>query len=336
MVLAGGDPRAEVGLAAASAGRGGQVRAALRALGAGSSLAVPLVARGAPLGAIVLLSSRERPPFGEEDVRLVQDLARLVAPAVDTARLYRQAQEAVAARDQFLSIASHELKTPLTSLMLHADSLRAAARHGALVDVRAKGDLIRRSVDRLARLVSSLLDISRFSAGRLDLELEELDLAEVTREVVERFQEEARRAGSPLVLETEPVRGRWDRSRLDQVVTNLLSNALKYGPGAPVVVRVERGRDRALLTVQDRGIGISEGDQRRIFHRFERAVSQRNYGGFGLGLWIVREIVEALGGAVRVESAPGIGSIFTVELATGLHAASPAGEHRARPTAPSP
>jgi signal transduction histidine kinase/CHASE1-domain containing sensor protein len=335
MVLAGGDPRAAAGLAAASAGRG-QVRAALRALGAGSSLAVPLFARGAPLGAIVLLSSRERPPFGEEDVRLVQDLARLVAPAVDTARLYRQAQEAVAARDQFLSIASHELKTPLTSLMLHADSLRAAARRGALVEVRAKGDLIRRSVDRLARLVSSLLDISRLSAGRLDLELEELDLAEVTREVVERFQEEARRAGSPLVLETEPVSGRWDRSRLDQVVTNLLSNALKYGPGAPVVVRVERARDRALLTVQDRGIGISEPDQRRIFHRFERAVSQRNYGGFGLGLWIVREIVEALGGVVRVESAPGIGSIFTVELATGLRAASPAGEHRARPTAPSP
>jgi len=103
-----------------------------------------------------------------------------------------------------------------------------------------------------------------------------------------------------------------------------------------VTIRVNPRRDRAILSVQDRGIGISEADHRRIFQRFERAVSRRNYGGFGLGLWIVRQIVEALGGSVQVESVPGAGSTFVVELATGLHAHSPAGEERARPIAPSP
>ncbi len=334
--LDSGNARIALGLGALPPGRGGPARAVLRELGARASLTVPLFVRGEPLGAIVLVSSGRRARFGEEDARLAQDLARLLAAAVDTGRLYRRAQEAVAARDEFLSIASHELKTPLTSLVLHTDSLRAAARRGALDQVASKAELIRRSVDRLGRLVASLLDISRISAGRLDLEIEETDLADVAREVVDRFHDEARRAGCALVLHAETARGRWDRSRLDQVLTNLLSNALKYGPGEPVVVGVEARRDRAILSVQDRGIGISEGDQRRIFQRFERAVSRRNYGGFGLGLWIVRQIVEALGGTVRVESLPGTGSTFVVELTRGLQAHPPAGEDQARPIVPSP
>jgi signal transduction histidine kinase/CHASE1-domain containing sensor protein len=332
--LASGEPRVDHDLSRARRERGDPAVAALRALGARSVLAVPLLARGAALGAIVLVWSRRRARIGDEDVALARDLARLVAGSIDAARLYRRAQEAVAARDEFLSIASHELKTPLTSLTLHADSLRAAARRGTLGEVERKADLIRRSVDRLARLVASLLDISRISAGRLELEIEDLDLAEVAREVVERFQDEARRAGTALVVYAEPARGRWDRAALDQVLTNLISNALKYGAGKPVVVRVEPRRDRAIVSVQDRGIGIPEADQRRIFQRFERAVSRRNYGGFGLGLWIVRELVEALGGTVRVESNPGAGSMFVVELQTGLRAEPPG--DRARPTAPSP
>ncbi len=334
--IASGEPRVTERLASVPANRGGPTWPVLHEVGARASLVVPLLARGEPLGAIVLLSSRRRAAFGEDDVRLAQDLARLVAGAVDGARLYRRAQDAVAARDEFLSIASHELKTPLTSLTLHSDSLRGAARRGALDQVATKADLIRRSVDRLARLVSSLLDISRIGAGRIDLEPEDTNLAEVAREVVDRFEDEAHRAGCEVVLEAEPTRGRWDRTRLDQVLTNLLSNAIKYGPGNPVVVRVEPRQDRAVLSVQDRGIGISEADQIRIFQRFERAVSKRNYGGFGLGLWIVRQIVEALGGAVRVESVPGEGSTFTVELPLRLHAPTPSGEDRARPSAAPP
>lgn len=308
----------------------------LRELSARAALTVPLHARGQSLGAVVLLASGRGARFGEDDVRLAEHLARLIASAVETSRLYRRAQEAVAARDEFLSIASHELKTPLTSLVLHTDSLRAAARRGTLGQAAPKVELIRRSVDRLSRLVSSLLDISRISAGRLEVELEELDLVEVAREVVARFEDEAVRAGCTLLLQAEPVKGRWDRLRLDQVITNLLSNAVKYGRGKPVVVRVEPAGDRAILSVRDHGIGISQPDQRRIFQRFERAVSKRNYGGFGLGLWIVRQIVEALGGTVHVESAPGEGSMFTVDLARGLPAPAHAAEPHARSSLPPP
>jgi signal transduction histidine kinase/CHASE1-domain containing sensor protein len=296
--------------------------AVMREAGVRALLSVPMFARGQEIGAIVLLSSGRR--FGQEDVRVGEDLARLVAAAVDSSRMFRRAQEAVAARDEFLSIASHELKTPLTSLVLQADSVRMAARRGQIEQAQRMAERIRRSADRLASLIASLLDISRISSGRLDLELEPVDLAEIARDVTARFEEEARRRGSAIRLVTAgTIVGSWDRMRLDQVVTNLLSNALKYGSGRPVEVRVGSDGDRAFLTVTDEGIGIPEPDQRRIFERFERAVSRRNYGGFGLGLWIVRQIVEALGGSVRVDSSPDRGSTFTVVLAREARAAVP-------------
>jgi signal transduction histidine kinase/CHASE1-domain containing sensor protein len=310
-----GHAQVRVGLDPRRLAGGGALGAVTKELGARTALAVGLSARGQTIGAVILLRAGRRRP-GRDEVRLAEDLARLVSGAVDAARLYARAQEAVAARDEFLSIASHELKTPLTSLVLHSDSLRAVARRGEVDQAARKAEVIRRNVDRLSRLVSSLLDISRISAGRLDLELEEVDLAEIARDVATRFEDEARRAGCPLRISAAgAVVGRWDRMRIDQVVTNLLSNAIKYGPGKPVEVSVEEDGPRATLAVRDHGIGISEADQRRIFQRFERAVSKRNYGGFGLGLWIVRQIVEALGGSVHVQSAPGGGSLFTVVLA---------------------
>jgi signal transduction histidine kinase len=150
---------------------------------------------------------------------------------------------------------------------------------------------------------------------RLRLELGEVDLTQVVREVLERFQEEAQRMGTGVELRgAEPVVGRWDRGRLEQVVTNLVSNALKYGAGAPVEVEVRSSGSMALLEVKDHGIGIAPEDLERIFGKFERAVPVRKYGGFGVGLYIVRQLVEALGGAVEVESAPGAGTTFHVVL----------------------
>ncbi|WP_242340633.1 CHASE domain-containing protein [Anaeromyxobacter sp. SG66] len=335
--LQGGHPRARSGFdpgRIALAARAPALAGALREAGVGSSLTVALASRGERLGTLTLLAGARR-RFTRGDVRLATDLARLVAAAVDTSRLYAAARAAVRERDEFLSIASHELRTPLTSLALQSESLRAKANRLQLDDVARKAEVIRRNVDRLARLVASLLDLSRITAGRLELELEPFDLAELAREVVARFEDEARRAGCTLELVApEPVPGSWDRLRLDQVLTNLVSNAIKYGPNQPVEVRVEGVGERAVLTVRDRGIGIPPEDQARIFERFERAVSKRSYGGFGLGLWIVREIVESLGGTVRVESAPGSGATFTVELsrraqtqarspATGLSPAAP-------------
>jgi signal transduction histidine kinase len=133
-------------------------------------------------------------------------------------------------------------------------------------------------------------------------------------EIIDRFCEQASATGCDIRYDSVVVTGLWDRLRLDQVFTNLLSNALKYGRGKPVHVRVEAEGDRARLTVRDRGIGISLDDQARIFGRFERAVSERNFGGLGLGLWIAKQIIDRHGGTIAVDSEPGEGSTFIVEL----------------------
>jgi signal transduction histidine kinase len=180
----------------------------------------------------------------------------------------------------------------------------------------AKGvERVDRSCARLEQLVDRLLDVSRVTVGRMSLEVDDVDLASVAREVIERVRDEAERAGCTIDLEApEPVIGRWDRFRVEQVVTNLVSNAIKYGQGRPVVVAVLKRGDRALLSVEDHGIGIEPADQQRLFKRFERAVSENSFGGFGMGLWIVRQIVEAHGGVIRVKSRRGEGSTFVVEI----------------------
>jgi PAS domain S-box-containing protein len=229
-----------------------------------------------------------------------------------------EAERAVRLRDEFLSVASHELKTPLTSLNLQLHAVLKRARQGHRpedAETVERLEKARRQLQKLARMMDDLLDVSRVAEGRLRLELGDVDLMQVVREVLERFQEEAQRAGSRLELRGEgPVVGRWDRAKLEQVVTNLVSNALKYGAGAPVEVQVRSSGAMALLEVTDHGIGIAPEDLERIFGKFERAVPVRQYGGFGLGLYIVHQLVEALGGAVDAESTPGQGATFTVEL----------------------
>jgi signal transduction histidine kinase len=215
-------------------------------------------------------------------------------------------------------VASHELRTPLTSLKLELSNLgRVAQRNQGVVPAERLSEKLGKiegQADRLHRLINELLDVSRISSGRLELELDPVDLTQLAVEVGARFQDEAARAGSELAINAPaPVIGRWDRNRLEQVITNMITNALKYGRGRPVHITVEGGAC-ARLTVSDQGVGIAPEDQRRIFDRFERASSSRNFGGIGLGLWIVREIVNALGGKVGVESALGSGSTFTVEL----------------------
>jgi signal transduction histidine kinase len=172
-----------------------------------------------------------------------------------------------------------------------------------------------RQIERLLRLIDDLLDASRLHADRIPLHLEQVDLAAVVREAVEQLRERIEQSHSSLHLHAEaPVVGTWDRFRLEQVIVNLLDNALKFGAGEPISITVARVDGTAQLTVEDRGIGIPPAQLARVFERFERAVSTRNYGGFGLGLFIVRRIVEALGGAVHVDSALGVGSRFTVDL----------------------
>ncbi len=218
-------------------------------------------------------------------------------------------------RDEFLAIASHELYTPVTSLQLLVQGLRTGTIPASPETLSRTFGVAERQTKKLTRLIDELLNVSRIQRSGLALKLATVDLAAVTREVTQRFEDELARAGSALVLHAEaPVRGLWDRDRLEQVVTNLVSNAAKFGAGKPIEITVEEAGGTARLIVTDHGIGIAPGRLSRIFDRFERAVSPRQYGGLGLGLYIVREIAQALGGSVRVESQVGLGSTFTLEL----------------------
>jgi PAS domain S-box-containing protein len=234
----------------------------------------------------------------------------------DQKRAEQGARAAIALRDEFLSVASHELRTPLTPLQLQLQSLLRTVRaegRGDAAESRIASAI--RQTGRLNALVDNLLDVSRISNGRLTLAREDCDLAEVVREVAERFHEEVTRMNCRLTVDAPgPVRAWADRLRMEQVVTNLLSNAVKYAAGALITLQVKEQRDRCVLVVRDEGIGIEAGDLARIFERFERAVPANNYGGLGLGLYIARQIVAAHGGTIHAESTPNEGTTFTVEL----------------------
>ncbi|MBN1207203.1 MAG: GAF domain-containing protein [Myxococcaceae bacterium] len=282
-----------------------------------ASLRVPLMVRGQALGVLSLTTTRRL--YDSQDLALAQELARQAALAIDNARLYHKAQQAVRLREEFLSIASHELKTPISALQLQVQSLMATLARSPTGPtperLRRSLETVDRQVRRQTQLINDLLDVSRISAGRLQLQPEPVELSALAREVAERFEPELTRAGSALMLQlSAETQGQWDRLRLDQVLTNLLSNAVKYGRGNPIQLLTETTDNQVRLCVKDGGIGIAEEDLARLFNRFERAVSERNYGGFGLGLWIARQIVEAMGGSIHVTSQLGVGSTFTVEL----------------------
>jgi PAS domain S-box-containing protein len=296
--------------------------------GGRSAMAVPMTARDTLLGVISFIAPEGR-RYSEADLQLADALARRVALALDNARLYRGAKEALRARDEFLSVAAHELRGPATALRLAVQTLRAGEVPPELVPRTL--EVCDRQVKRVARFIDELLDVSRVRAGTLQLELEDVDLAEVVREVAARAGSELVRSGSALSITAEGrVEGTWDRSRLEQLVGNLLSNAIKYGLGRPIEIIVRGGPSTATLAVRDHGIGIAKDKQRAIFDPFERAVSARHYGGLGLGLYICRSIVNALGGTISIESEPDRGSTFTVELPRAMEAPHAGAAHEER------
>jgi PAS domain S-box-containing protein len=230
-------------------------------------------------------------------------------------------QEAVRVRDDFLSLASHELKTPLTGLLLQMQLLRRLEVESASTPlespkVRVRLEGFERSLRRLGLLVDNLLDVSRIRHGKLDFLFSTGDLSALVSEMVARTADEARLAGVALTAHVEPALvGRFDKLRLEQLVLNLLANALRHGGGHPVEVRLERSPEGARLVVRDEGPGIPEADRERIFARFEQVRGAARAGGLGLGLFIVRQIVEGHHGRVHVEPGPnGRGAAFVVGL----------------------
>jgi PAS domain S-box-containing protein len=227
---------------------------------------------------------------------------------------HAEADEAVHVRDQLFGIASHELRTPLASLLFTLQSARSG--HNVSEETARKLQHAERQALRLNRMIEQLLDVSRLSAGhRLELEPEEVDLGALTHQVVARFEPELDASKMAVAVQAPgPVVGRWDRTRLDQVITNLLSNAIKYGRGKPVEIAVDARQGLARLSVRDHGVGITSADQGQLFRPFRRLHADQHYSGFGLGLYIVSEIVRAHGGEVRIDSEVKEGAQFTVEL----------------------
>lgn len=234
----------------------------------------------------------------------------------DEKRARAEAEEAVRLRDEFVAVASHELRTPLTSLVLAIQSLERWLAPGMDFErARSAVALANRQIRRLTALVDHLLDVSRIQAGRLELDPSEIDLCAVVRDVAHQLADQLAACGSALIVQGEaPVVGRWDRDRLEQVVTNLLTNAIKFGRGRPIEITIASNGRTARLSVTDHGIGIDREMQSQLFERFRRGVSAMHYGGLGLGLYISRTFVEAHGGRVYVKSELGQGSTFTVEL----------------------
>ncbi len=280
--------------------------------GDASILAAPLVFQNESLGAIVLSAPLQR-GHTRADLETVEELAGRIALALENARLVREAQQAARARDDFLSIAAHEIRGPLASIHLAAQTLR---RHELPDETRKKTlDLVIREDRRLARFVDDILDITRIRTGGLRFEDADVDLAAVVREVAASLAPEIERSHSTLSVDaSRAVVGRWDRFRLEQVVGNLVQNALKFGLGRPIEASVDARDGQATFRLTDHGLGVAPDQREAIFEPFKRGVSVRNYGGLGLGLSIVRAIVQRYGGSVHVEPQEGGGSTFVVQL----------------------
>jgi signal transduction histidine kinase len=277
------------------------------------SLAMVPIRPDDPLGAIGAYWATQH-LASDRELSLLEALAGATAVALKNAQLYDEARRGARARDEFVGVVAHELRTPLTPIRLHLDLLANGLASDADLK-KAQGDIARLKdeIDGLVRMADHLIEVSELTSAAPELERSSVDLVEVVKGVVAEFTRGDCKAAIA-VTAPGPVVGSWDRHRIEQVVTNLFSNAVKYGEGRPIEVAISMDASRAALAVRDHGKGILPEDQAKIFERFERIGSARSYGGFGVGLWFATRIVEAHGGTIGVKSRPGAGSTFTVLL----------------------
>jgi signal transduction histidine kinase len=292
----------------------------LRELGMRSLLCVPIRGRTGFDAVIMLVSDSDPHRYDADDVVLAQDLADRAAVALENGRLLSEAHEAVRARDDFLAVAAHELRSPLTSMLLQVQVLgrtlanqhfdaRTADRAFAVAEAQMR---------RLSTLIDGMLDVSRFTTKQLLIHLEEVDLARLLGDLLTSLSADLARAGCTVTVSApRTLVGRWDRGRIEQVLGNILSNAMKFGAGRPIEVDVDATEETVRIAVRDHGIGISAEDQARIFGRFERAVPTRHFGGLGLGLYTSLQILRAHQGSLHVDSREGQGAQFVIDLPRG-------------------
>jgi len=291
------------------------VRGEVRLEGDRSRLSVPIGVRRDRFGVLSFARS-DGTAHGAADLSLAQELGERLSLAIRNAREHREMAAALGDRERLVSIAAHELRNPHCTVRfcpqtLERNGAALASPAAKVVEIMARGER------KLTRLIDDLLDLGRIRAGQMEMELSPFDLCDVIRDVSVLMEAQTVDTGSTVNLELDgPVVGHWDRARLDQVVSNLLSNAIKYGQGRPVVIRAGADPQRSVgwLAVIDQGLGIEPQLQGEIFEPFKRGTSIGHREGLGLGLFIVRGIVEQLGGVVRVDSRPGAGSTFVVEL----------------------
>lgn len=244
------------------------------------------------------------------------------SPDADKERLIEELRAAIAARDEFIAIAAHELRNPMTPIVGQVQLLLSRARREQVSPALLSGlEMLETAVDHYMRRATTLLEITRLNAEQVKLEPASFDLRELVRDCARKYEQLAARAGSTLHCDVgPPVVGTWDRLATEQVLDNLVSNAIRYGDGKPVSIELQGDPAWVALRVVDRGIGIAPSDRERIFQRFERASSAPRSGGFGIGLWLSSKLVQAQGGRLDLESEPGSGSTFTVRLPRNITA----------------
>ncbi len=292
----------------------------LEQAGIGSAVVLPLIARGQVLGAMTLVRAPTREPYSDAELPLLEELARRAALSVDNARLLEEANEAVRLRDDFLAMASHDMRTPLSVILANIQLARRKLAAGEHADASRHMESAERTTQKMTGLVGELMDVTILRAGhQLPLRHEHADLAAIARAHAEDYQ---RMSDQHRVVVSAPdtLVGEWDASRVERVLRNLLDNALKYSPhGGDIRLDVTEetdasGRRWAAIAVEDEGVGIPEDELPQLFEKYHRGSNTRELRGTGLGLAGSRAVIEQLGGSIEVSSRLGVGSVFTVRL----------------------
>jgi signal transduction histidine kinase len=265
---------------------------------------------------------RDEPPATPASLK--RELARLTDERHELfGRLVELESERTQQTMELLTMAAHELRTPLQSLMMATDMMLTRVRGSA--DELSRQWLMEhlemqeRTLSRMEELMQSWLLAPQLRAGTLPMAEERIDLAELVQKIVARHACELEWAGCSIELSLQPVPGIWDRLRIDTVLTNVISNAIKYGAGKPVIVSLAAHDDAATIVVRDHGIGVPLDEQARIFERFERGSAPSRVPGFGVGLWMARALLRSVGGTITVENAPDLGASFTIRLPRAPH-----------------